>query len=178
MSSLIPIYSLGHSDYRSDTFMDLLIKKEIEVLIDIRRYPNSDIYTYFSKDDLKNDLKLADIKYVWKGEELGGYREEMMEEDPLNDAWDYSGYRAYAGHAFSTEFQDSLETLLDLSDKKQIAIMCAETNYKKCYRRILCDWLLAKEKKVIHIMENKEIEHEFTDFAIIHDDKVVYPKKF
>lgn len=172
----IPIYSLGHSDRSLKRFFELLYDKKIKVLIDIRRVPNSSIYNDFSKNVLKNEFESKKIEYRWRGEEFGGYREEMMKERPINDAWNSSGLRAYADHAFSEEFQEGLEELLNISNEKKTAIMCAETDFKKCYRRILCDWLVAKEKEVIHVLEDEEIKHELTDFAVIHQGKVVYPK--
>ncbi len=171
-----PIYSVGHSELKLKDFLALIKDKDIDVIVDIRRFPDSEVYSSYCREELKEILDREGIKYLWKGDALGGYREETLEERSPNDGWDVTGFKTYADHALSDEFQQELEELIEMSNSKNIAIMCAESIYWRCYRRILCDWLLTKGKKVVHLRKGEEKEHEITARAVVKEGKVTYPK--
>jgi len=150
-----PIYSVGHSELKLKDFLALIKDKDIDVIVDIRRFPDSEVYSSYCREELKEILDREGIKYLWKGDALGGYREETLEERSPNDGWDVTGFKTYADHALSDEFQQELEELIEMSNSKNIAIMCAESIYWRCYRRILCDWLVTKGKKVVHLRKGE-----------------------
>ncbi|KXA91006.1 hypothetical protein AKJ64_05045, partial [candidate division MSBL1 archaeon SCGC-AAA259E17] len=106
---------------------------------------------------------------------LGGYRSGGLGENSPNQAWNSEGFRAYADHALSGEFQEALDDLIEISESKRLAIMCAEKFFWKCHRRILCDWIHARGKKVVHILDGEKREHKLTDFATVDEGKVIYP---
>lgn len=171
-----PIYSVGHSNLKINDLIDLLKENDIELLVDIRRYPGSEVYSYYKKDELEEYLENEGIEYSWKGDILGGFRHEIFNEDSPNKGWDATGFRTYADYALSDKFQEEIDKLIDISESKNIAVMCAESIYWKCYRRILCDWLLAKGKDVIHLRKGQTKKHEISDRAVVKEEKVTYPE--
>jgi uncharacterized protein (DUF488 family) len=56
--------------------------------------------------------------------------------------------------------------------------MCAEKLYWHCHRRIIADYLVAREVLVKHILEeNRLVDHELPHFARIEiANRIVYPK--
>ncbi len=170
-----PIYSIGHSNLKIKDFISLLRENDIGLLVDIRRYPRSEFYSDFKRDNLEELLEDEGLDYIWKGEIFGGFRDEVLKEDSPNRAWDATGFRTYADHALSDEFQEELEELISTSESKNVAIMCAESLYWKCYRRILCDWLVANGKTVIHLRKGQTKKHEISARAVVKEGKVTYP---
>jgi len=146
------------------------------LLVDIRRYPDSEVYSSYKKDRLEERLKGQGIEYTWKGDVLGGFRNEIFEDDSPNMGWEATGFRTYADHALSEEFQKELDEIINISESKNIGVMCAESIYWKCYRRILCDWLVAKGKTVIHLRKGETKKHEISARAQVQEGKVIYPE--
>ena len=77
----------------------------------------------------------------------------------------------------SGEFQSALDELLRLGRAKPCAIMCAETLWWRCHRRIIADYLLAAGEAVFHILGPGDVEQaQFTPAAGRGPDGVlIYP---
>ena len=50
------------------------------------------------------------------------------------------------------EFEKNLETLMELAERKRIALMCVEVIPWKCHRIVLSDALIANGFEVLHIL--------------------------
>ncbi|MHC1583004.1 MAG: DUF488 domain-containing protein [Candidatus Syntropharchaeia archaeon] len=135
------IWTIGTSTRSMEEFVKLLKKYEIEVLVDVRRFPTSR-FDHFKKESLERYMKGENIAYVHI-EKLGGYRR--------------GGYEKYME---SKEFKEGLEKLLKLARGKKIAIMCAELLFFRCHRRYISDRLVELGKRVIHIIDERKVyEH-------------------
>lgn len=168
------IFSIGHSTRSLEELVSLLRRHGIEVLIDVRKFPRSRRNPQFDRAKLEKELEERGIEYRWLGEPLGGYRSEALKNSP-NKGWDSKGFQCYADHALGEEFREGLEEILRVARKRQAAIMCAERFFWRCHRRIICDWLLAKDHRVVHILDEKTEEHRLTGFAEVVGGKVTYP---
>jgi uncharacterized protein (DUF488 family) len=172
------LFTIGHSTRTFEEFYDLLKKHDIQVLVDVRSLPGSKRNPQFNRENLQKSLEEKGIKYVWLGEELGGYRKKGLGEESPNKAWSDESFRNYADHTLTSEFGKGIEKLLSLAENQRVAIMCAEKLYWQCHRRIISDYLKAKGHQITHIAEKgKVIEHELTDFARIQNGKITYPLK-
>lgn len=170
------MYTVGHSTRTLNEFLTLFRAYGIEALVDVRRWPTSRRSPHFSGESLEKALAEDGIRYVWMGEALGGYRREGLGEGSPNKGWSSGGYRNYADHALSEEFQRALKKLHQLSETCKIAIMCAEKHYWRCHRRIISDHLVARGIRVVHIVDMDQTRrHRLTFFAVIRDGTVVYP---
>ena len=67
--------------------------------------------------------------------------------------------------------------LVALSKTRRCAVMCAETVWWRCHRRIIADYLLAAGQEVLHILGPGHIAAaSLTPGAIVRADaRVVYP---
>ncbi|MEM3668797.1 MAG: DUF488 domain-containing protein, partial [Candidatus Bathyarchaeia archaeon] len=65
----IQVWTIGHSSRSIDTFLELLNEYQIQVLIDIRRFPTSKI-EHFKKEQMQKWLSEHGIEYIWLGNEL------------------------------------------------------------------------------------------------------------
>jgi uncharacterized protein (DUF488 family) len=94
----------------------------------------------------------AGIDYVWI-RELGGRRKPVGRSRHValrNDA-----FRAYADHMSTPEFESGVEQLLDLAAGEPTTVMCSESVWWRCHRRLLADYLvLARGIDVVHLMHD------------------------
>ena len=57
-----------------------------------------------------------------------------------------------------SEFRSGLRKLLKLGRKSKCAIMCAETLWWRCHRRIIADYLITAGETVFHVFGPGHIE--------------------
>lgn len=150
------IYTLGTSTRTLEEFLEILKHFKIEVVIDVRHFPTSKRYPWFSKENLEKALPEEGIDYIWL-EGLGGYRKE--------------GYLAYTK---TEEYKKALNKVIGLAKQKRICLICAERLWFRCHRRFIADDLALKGIKVIHIYDkDKAEEHRYKYLA----DRVVWCDK-
>lgn len=139
------IYTIGHSNRGLKEFLGLLKKFKIKNLVDIRRFPSSEKFPHFNKQNLEKALPKVGISYLYLGNELGGFRK--------------SGYEAYTK---TKEFKNGIAKLSKIAKKGKTAIMCTEKLFFKCHRRYVANELLKFGCRIIHIFdENKCYEQKF-----------------
>ena len=169
------IYTIGHSTRPIAEFIDLLRSQHIAQLVDIRTIPRSRHNPQYEQDALRDALRDAGIDYIYlKG--LGGLRPST--KNSINDAWQNKSFRNYADYMQTDDFKQSLQELLDASEMKTAAIMCAEAVPWRCHRSLVGDALVARSVPVFDIIDAKNIQpHRVTPFAVIDGTKVTYPEK-
>ncbi len=170
------IYTIGHSTRSLEGFIMILKRYNIELLVDIRRWPSSRRNPQFNGDRLCEALSGEGIGYIWMGDALGGYRRNGLPASP-NGGWRSRGFRNYADHALGEAFRRTLEELINLSRGRRAALMCAERSYLRCHRRILSDHLTAAGLEVLHISDEGDVRrHSLTRFAELREGVVIYPR--
>lgn len=168
------IYTIGHSTRSTQEFIDLLKQHKVTQLVDIRTIPKSRHNPQFEKEELKENLKKADISYEYI-EDLGGLRPKAKES--INDAWHNASFRNYADYMQTDDFLCGLNELVELSKKKTTAIMCAEAVPWRCHRSLVSDALLIRDISVCEIIGEKSVrEHSLTTFAVVDGETITYPK--
>ena len=178
------IFTIGHSNRSWDSFLSLLLKNDISIVADIRRFPSSRLWPQFNKDHMKIGLAKHNIEYIHIVK-LGGRRKEkdkphLQENDHDNYAWRNKSFRAYANYMSTKEFKEGIIELLSLKKDDPdgfIAIMCAETLPWRCHRRLIGDCLSAMNFIVYDIIDDlhKPSPHKITPFALFEKGKVTYP---
>ena len=168
------ILTIGHSTHAIEHFMRLLETHRIEALADVRRYPGSRRSPQFGAEALAAALRDAGITYASYAAELGGRR--RTRGDSPNAGWRSPSFRAYADHMASAEFEVGLQRLLDQTRSARVAIMCAEAHPSRCHRQLIADALLARRRRVLHILgDGQLVEHVLTPFAVVDGERVSYP---
>ncbi|MEO5816796.1 MAG: DUF488 domain-containing protein [Gemmatimonadaceae bacterium] len=142
------MWTIGHSTRSADEFLAVLMAYEIELVVDVRRFPGSRRLPQFDSATLADSLASRGIAYRWLVE-LGGRRKP----DPAsrNVAWTHPAFRAYADHVDTTEFASGLFELLMLAGGLRTVIMCAEVLWWRCHRRIIADVLTSIGIDVVDI---------------------------
>ncbi|MEO8336362.1 MAG: DUF488 domain-containing protein [bacterium] len=142
------IWTIGHSTRSADEFLAVLAAYDIELVVDVRRFPGSRRLPQFDSAALAAALATHDIEYRWLVD-LGGRR--RPDAASPNVAWTHPAFRAYADHVATEEFASGLFELLMLAGGPRTVIMCAEVLWWRCHRRIIADVLTSIGIDVIHI---------------------------
>jgi len=131
------IYTVGTSIREKDEFFSLLARWGIKLIADVRRFPKSR-FPYFSREALASEANRRGMRYLWFGEELGGYRK--------------GGYERYQ----TTEsFKRGLAKLVAEGESEPTAIVCAERFPWRCHRRFIARELTRLGFKVVHIIDEE-----------------------
>ncbi|MDY0170310.1 MAG: DUF488 domain-containing protein [Thermoguttaceae bacterium] len=174
MPDQLQVFTIGHSSHPLGTFIWLLRKHGVQALVDIRRYPGSKRHPQFSRENLSSSLDEEDIDYLWL-EALGGRRKKTQEPSP-NQGLRNQSFRNYADYMGTEEFRQGVAKLMKIAGRHRTTIMCAESMFWQCHRRLLSDYLTANGVNVQHIMPAGEVKpHEMTPGAKIVDGTVTYP---
>ncbi len=70
------LYTIGHSATQFPTFLAMLRRWEVSVLVDVRSKPQSLRFPHFDQVELERAVREEGISYVFLGEELGGRPED------------------------------------------------------------------------------------------------------
>lgn len=169
------VFTIGHSNQTLEAFVALLQTHGIEVLVDIRRFPGSRRLPQFNRENLEAALAEAGIRYVWM-EALGGRRPKRKDFDSPNVGLRNDSFRNYADYMLTDEFRAGMNELEALAADKRTAIMCAESVFWRCHRRLVSDDLVARGGTVDHIFPGGEARpHALTAEAHVDDGVVTYP---
>lgn len=163
------VFTIGHGARPLEEFVSLLTDADIALLVDVRRYPGSRRHPHFSRDRLAESLSSHNVTYEWWGETLGGRRKPDESHD-RHVAWRDRSFRAYASRMETPQFRDSLKALEKRSASFRLAIMCAETLWWRCHRRLIADALVVDGFDVIHLGLGDDRSHFLTPTARVEDD--------
>jgi uncharacterized protein (DUF488 family) len=128
----------------------------------------------FNKAALESVLANNGIEYVWRGAELGGLRSPRP--DSRHVALRNDALRGYADHTETREFADGLSWLLWSAGEMPTAFMCAESDWRRCHRRILSDAIVAAGDRVVHLLDGVDEEHVLHPSPRIEDGRPIYDR--
>ncbi|WP_187263588.1 DUF488 domain-containing protein [Pontibacter beigongshangensis] len=154
------IWTFGHSTRSQEEFVAALSSFQMEVLVDVRRYPGSKKFPHFNVSALETYLPEAGIRYM-PVQELGGRRKPRP--DSPNIAWRNEAFRGYADYSETKDFENGIAKLMEIASQSRTAYMCSEAVWWRCHRAIISDYLKERGWTVSHIMgEGVAKEHPFT----------------
>jgi uncharacterized protein (DUF488 family) len=163
------IHTIGHGTKTSDELTAVLLAAKVEKLVDVRRHPGSRRHPHFSREQLEQTLPRAAIEYEWWGESLGGRR--RGDPESRHPAWRNASFRAYADHMDTAEFRSSLVELERVAEARATAIMCSETLWWNCHRRLIADALTLRGSEVVHIMGVDDLQSHKLHPSVRKDDE-------
>jgi uncharacterized protein (DUF488 family) len=171
--SSFTIWTIGHSTRPIDEFMAILNAHGIASLADVRTIPKSRHNPQFTGNLLAASLQEAGIRYL-HCPGLGGLRKPSRTSH--NAGWKNAGFRGFADHMETAEFEQAFDELLNTARRHPTAVMCAEALWWRCHRSLISDALLVGGVNVVHLMNLHKIEpHRLTSFAKIINDRLSYP---
>jgi uncharacterized protein (DUF488 family) len=169
----VTVFTVGHGARDIESFVALLRAAGVELLVDVRTAPGSRKHPQFGRDALRTSLGEAGIDYVWEGHDLGGWRRPRA--DSRHNTLRSDGFRGYADHMDTEGFRRARRRVLEAAAGRRTAVMCAESLWWRCHRRLLADALVAAGAEVRHIMDGPRLEqHRLPAHARIEGDLPVY----
>jgi len=167
------IRTVGHGTLSADAFVGVVHDVGVEVVVDVRRFPGSKRHPHFSTESMAAWLPENGLDYRWLAA-LGGRRK--VAADSPNVGLRNVQFRAYADHMTSDEFADGLAQLTAIARNRSVAVMCAESLWWRCHRRLLADHLVLVEQiRVEHLFHNGRLaEHAPTPGARAYNGCVLY----
>jgi uncharacterized protein (DUF488 family) len=157
------IFTIGHGRRSAEELVDCLREAEVETLVDVRRYPASRRNPQFNKAALAETLADRDIAYR-HAVELGGRRSNVPGQERFACLGAFAGYAAAIG---AREWQEALAGALA---EPSPCLMCAETPWQRCHRRLISELLVARGRDVVHLIRPGEREpHRLHPDAEVRD---------
>lgn len=149
MSEIPKIVTVGHGTTPAPEFAALLHQASVTELIDVRTAPGSRRNPQFAQAEMQHWLPENKIGYRWE-QRLGGWRKVAPDSPDIEIR--HPSFRAYAGHMRSSEFLAGIADVLDLAQhiSGAVALMCSETVWWRCHRRMIADYLVLVRELPVH----------------------------
>src|SRR5574337_320699 len=158
MAARLPFYTIGHSTRTLDEFAALLQGVGATLVADVRTVPRSRTNPQYNGDALPQSLARFGVEYQHIAA-LGGLRGRSRDVAPeVNAFWQSESFHNYADYAMCDAFCSGFAVLRQLGHEQRCAIMCAESLWWRCHRRIIADYLLAAGEPVFHLMGPDHVE--------------------
>jgi uncharacterized protein (DUF488 family) len=170
------LLTVGHGPQGRDALGARLAAAGVEVVVDVRRFPGSRNNPDVSREALEKWLPALGIGYRWD-ERLGG-RRRLPPGEPVEDGWwTVTQFAAYAAHTRTAEFSAALDEALAEAASTTIAVMCSESVWWRCHRRLIADVaVLARGVPVTHLMPDGRLTpHRPSEGAMVSDGVVRWP---
>lgn len=149
------IYTIGHSNHSIEYFIELLKFNSIAIVVEVRSNPRSFYSPHFNKRNLMISLLKNHIKYLDMGKSLGGRPADKSVLNVLNKI-------EFELIEKKQWYTDSIESLIEISQDKNIVIMCSEENPEDCHRGyIITKSLLLRNIEVSHIRGDKSFQKAY-----------------
>jgi uncharacterized protein (DUF488 family) len=131
------LLTLGHGTASEVELAALLRASGVRSVIDVRSVPKSRAHQHVWAERMAVWIPdLADATYEWR-KGLGGFRRPLP--DSPNVALRHPAFRGYADYMQTPEFLAELQRLMTGAEKTPNAIMCSESLWWRCHRRLIAD---------------------------------------
>jgi len=167
------LITVGHGTISFDDLVQLLEGAGVEAVVDVRSAPGSRRHPQFGLHQLECSLPARGIGYRWEPD-LGGFR-RLLPGSP-NLGLRHPSFRGYADYMASGSFERALTRLLDEARSRVTAIMCAETLWWRCHRRLIADAAeLVYGAEVRHLDHRGQLLlHRLTDGVNLESSHPIY----
>jgi uncharacterized protein (DUF488 family) len=157
----VRLFTIGHGTRSVDELVACLDEVGVRTLVDVRRFPSSRRNPQFNRDQLAASLAHAGIGYR-HAEALGGRRSGEPGEERFG-CIQVPAFRSYAARMGDPAWQQELAAALA---EPQPCVMCAETPWWRCHRRLIAELLAARGHEVFHLLAPGRVEqHRKWDVA-------------
>lgn len=166
------LLTFGHGTAGRDEITGLLRTAGIEAVVDIRTAPGSRRNPDVARGELERWLPDHGFDYRWE-KRLGGFRKPPPDSPDI--VWRSGGFRGYAAHTREPSFLDAINELLERANHRRTTIMCSESVWWRCHRRIVADFVtLARGMPVRHLMHDERlVPHQPTEGVRVREDRLL-----
>ena len=141
------VFTIGHGTRPAEELVACLQEVEAATLVDVRRFPASRRNPQFDGGALATRLATHGIRYRHEVE-LGGRRSGEPGEERFA-CIRVGAFRSYAARMSRQAWQDALDAALA---EPRPCLMCAETLWTRCHRRLIAELLAARGHEVVHLL--------------------------
>jgi uncharacterized protein (DUF488 family) len=154
-------------------FIGLVRGVNLNCVVDIRSVPRSRHNPQFGRAEMERWLPAADVACRWEVA-IGGFR-KVSPTSP-NVALRHPAFRGYADCMLTDEFSAAIDELLQSSGDVLTAVMCSESVWWRCHRRLVSDYLtLIRGIEIRHLMHDGTLrEHRLTEGVRAAGQVVLY----
>src|SRR5918992_3368766 len=130
------VWTVGHGTRTGEELIGMLRRAGVRTLVDVRRYPGSRRNPQYNRGALEATITDAGITYRHAVDLGGRLRGEPGEErfGCIREA----AFRSYAARMGTSQWQGALAAALN---EPEPCLMCAETPWTKCHRRLIAELL-------------------------------------
>ena len=167
------MFTFGHGTLDAERFATLLRDAGVELVADVRAFPGSRRHPHFGRDAMAGWLPDAGLAYQWI-QALGGRRRPVP--GSAHVALRNESFRAYADHMETPLFASGVAELIDVAGGTPTAVLCSESLWWRCHRRLLADHLaLVDDVEVVHLLhDGRQTPHAPTDGVRRDGRRLVY----
>ena len=150
------LLTFGHGTATAERMTELLHGAGVAALVDVRTAPGSRRHPHVARAELERWLPEAGICYRWD-KRLGGFRKAAP--DSPDTAWREDMFRGFAAHMRTGDFRAAMDEVLAQAGTDRTVVMCAESLWWRCHRRLLADFAVAaRGEPVRHLLHDGRIE--------------------
>ena len=125
------LFTIGHSIYDINYFINLIKIYNINCIVDVRSIPYSKYSKQYNKDIIKSILNKNNIIYIHMGQEFGARRENK-------ELYSKDRYLDFEKVVYDGDFLKGVERIkTGLNKGYNISFMCTEKEPEECHRCIL-----------------------------------------
>jgi uncharacterized protein (DUF488 family) len=147
------VWTVGHGTRSTQELAALVRAAGVTMIVDVRRYPKGKRQPHLARERLVVDLPMFGVEYEWWGEALGG-RRPAPDPSEAPGRWRSPSFAGYAAYTLSDEFRTALDALeARVAAGAAVAVMCAETLWWRCHRRLIADALTTDGFTVRHLVD-------------------------
>ena len=166
------LLTFGHGAATRVELAALLTRARLDAVVDVRTAPGSRHNPDVAREALAEWLPAAGLAYRWEPR-LGGFRKPAPDSPDV--FWQNQSFRGYAGYTRDPRFLAAMADLLHQSARARTAVMCAESVWWRCHRRLIADFaVLARQTPVMHLAHDGRLTpHPVSAGARLRDDGLI-----
>ncbi|MGH3598735.1 MAG: DUF488 family protein [Pseudonocardiaceae bacterium] len=150
------LFTIGHGSLGIGELTTLLIETEITGIVDVRSFPGSRRFPHFAREAMAQSVPATGLGYQWRPA-LGGRRKPQPGSP--NVAWRNPSFQGYADYMGSAPFLDALDHLAEDAGRRDLAVMCSESVWWRCHRRLISDAaVLLRGVEVLHLFHDGRLQ--------------------
>lgn len=148
---LRPVLTIGHSNLPLDRFLRRLEELGVDMVVDLRAHPHTQLQPWFRKRSLKMSLIRHGIVYCYLGRALGN-RPPADSYRGRDGAVDFRRWEA------SVEFQEGIDWVLEEAARHVLCLMGGPGRPEDCPRHhLVAQALLARGCDVRHVLPDGSV---------------------
>jgi uncharacterized protein (DUF488 family) len=163
------LITFGHGTATPTEISGLLHGAGIAAVVDIRTAPGSRRHPHVARAELERWLPESGIGYRWE-KRLGGFR--TAAPGSPDTFWQEAAFRGYAAHMRQAGFLAAIGEVLDQAGRERTAVMCSESVWWRCHRRLVADFATAARGEAVHhlLHDGRLVDHEASSGLRVGED--------